>query len=94
MKVRNIEIRRDRVDPPIVGHYHILDVRKLKSLAREKYMCMHGKISRKIHVRPFTIGYMCNELPRVCSDYDGGTWLILNMHFFLEARIFHNFDGS
>ena len=54
---------------------------------------MHGKISRKIPVRPSTIGYMCKELQSICYDYDGG--MAHSKHaVFLEARISPNFDRS
>ena len=58
---------RGRVDPPIVGHHHILDIKSEKFLLAKS---MHGKVSRRIPVS--TIGYMCKELQSICCDYDGG----------------------
>ena len=60
MKVRNIEIRY-RVDPPIVGHCFILDIKKeiKKSLTRKiKSTCV---CMENFHVQGIA-----------CRDYDGG----------------------
>ena len=58
-----------RIDPSIVGHYHILDIKNEKFLLAKN---MHGKISQKLPVRLFTIGYMYKELQSIYCDYDGG----------------------
>ena len=44
-----------RVDPPIIGHYHILDNNN-ENFSHAK--SMHGKILRRIFIGPPTIGYM------------------------------------
>ena len=40
------------VDPPIVGHYQILDIKNLLTKS------MHGKISQKIPVRPINFDFI------------------------------------
>ena len=76
-----------RVDPPIVGHYHILDIKKL---ACQKYV---WKIFAKNSCKTIHHLLHVQGITKYLHDYDGGR--AHSKHaVFLEARIFPNFYGS
>ena len=62
------EHQQSKVDPPIVGHYHILDIKNEKFLLVK--VCMENFTKNScmtIHYWP----YMCKKLHSICCDYDG-----------------------
>ena len=77
-----------RVNPSIIGHYHILDNNNEKFSHAKN---MHRQNLRKILVQPSTIGYMYKEFQGICSNYDGGSYmahseLYSNKHFLQFLR--------